>query len=212
MRYMLCGTLFLITSNAVASQQLYSTPIKHSSQQDPCWCSIATVEMFATWDWGRTAFTQNEIAEHTGVEKFSNGNCPTGGLNVNELTDALNETSYSKKYTRSPYFSGNSMLVDMMSSIKDGNPVALLGYTRYKNGDKFANKHYYTVNKVATNRINNTEALQGFYLLDPVYKAKRLNRVKSISPYKFLSTNYILNTIASRSKWKRYNIVSIDAD
>lgn len=181
------------------------------SQDDPCWCSITTLEMWADWQhgWNWKKGRQTSLAKKYKVGSYNKTKkeCPTSGLNVNQLADALENEAVSWNFSAYSTKSSDFFATKIAKEIQSGQPVAIVCYTRYKDGRKKANQHYMIADafeNTTAKYSSSSSNIKGFYVNDPAYGASNLSYVYSVSPRTFISKSSLTKYYASKYKDKFY--------
>lgn len=199
-------------ARAEASVYSRTLDIPHYWQDDRCWCSITIVEQWSDWLNGdRWADRQAAIARRYGVAAYDTraGQCPTAGLNVGQMANALEDYTshwFGQYSTRSE----DSLASKIVKEINSGEPAAVVGYTRYRYQEPVANQHYYLVHgfRNSTSTYSNTASkISGFFLHDPAYGASGLNHVWQTAPSTFVSRSTFTRDYASNGYRSKYYLV-----
>lgn len=182
-------------------------------QDDRCWCSIATLAMWADWQNGKTKDTgvpQKDLAKTYGVGSYDSKKkeCSTGGLNANQLADALEEEAVSWGFSSYSTKTDDTFASKIVKEINDdGQPVAVVCNTRYTSGTVKPNQHYMIVDAFQNTTVSYSSSaskIRGYWVNDPAYGANNLSSVASVSPKTFISKSDFLTKYASKYNSKYY--------
>lgn len=208
MKKIITTAIFCMLSQQ-SSAFFVSLRIPQSPQEDRCWCSISTLYMWTKFQKGKSA-SQSTLASRYGVGSYNSNtkSCPTSGLNVNQLADALEDEAKSWNFVAYSSSSSDTFAKKIVSEIyNDKQPVAVVGNTRYKNGVVKANQHYFLVDSFdITGKSYDLSKIKGFYMNDPAYNAK-IETVNTVSPTTFISKSTFFSTYASNSYKNKYYLV-----
>lgn len=182
-------------------------------QDDACWCSAATLEMWADWENSDSWYSshQSDLASTYDID------C-TGGLNVNDMANAL-EDETPNWYQSVSTTSGSTFASRIVKEIHSGVPVAVVAYTRYNDdrgdhdgdttddtADYTANQHWLIVDAYELTRSSYSYSysyIDSFWLNDPAYGAG-ITYVDTVSPSEEIDAADFLAYYASKYSSKYY--------
>ncbi len=197
-------------------------------QDDKCWCSVTTLEMWKDWidhySFGSNG-DQEEFASTYKVGKFKlypdgSWDCVNGGgMNQYELTTALNKEvdsgSFSGKFKVGKIYQDKQLPGFIAKNILRGQPVILVGNTVYTNGSAPRPAgHYFLIRgvKVKTQEIADEirnssfsswskyyDDIEGFYINDPAYIYS--DRIFHITKNKLIDKNTLINKLAAKKSF-----------
>ena len=178
--------------------------VQHFWQDDACWCGVAAAEILEQYvkgdDWAYRDDRQSTLAELSGkVGTYQGAGAdpicgPLGGMDHNDMLDQLVRRLGNGYSYRSNAIS-NGMSANLHGEflrMVDGvnQPVIVNGHTRYADGSKALNQHWYVVigYRDADNNSNTLDPdNDGYFVHDPAHNSPAAGRLNTLSPGKFVS-------------------------
>lgn len=197
----ICAALAFPT---LASADDVKLNVQHFWQDDACWCGVAAAEILEQYvkgdDWVYRDDRQSKLAELSGKVGTYQGAgtdpiCgPLGGMDHNDMQDQLTRrlgSGYSYRSNSTVNGMSANLHGEFLRMIDSVNqPIIVNGHTRYADGTKALNQHWYVVigYRDADNNPNTLDAdKDGYFVHDPAYNSPAAGRLKTLTKGKFVS-------------------------